>query len=76
MTSIKLYAGDNRESLRRLIAEGVRVHSVVTDPPYGLVSIQKRFGKQGAAAARTAGNDSNEFAGETVAGASLEDLLA
>lgn len=57
MTTIKLYPGDNRKSLRRLIEKGVRVHSVVTDPPYGLVSIQKRFGKDGAAAARTEGND-------------------
>lgn len=56
-TEITLHAGDNRESLRRLIAEGVRVHSVVTDPPYGLVSIQKRFGKDTAKAARTENND-------------------
>lgn len=48
MTSITLHAGDNRESLRRLIADGVRVHSVVTDPPYGLVSITKRFSKSSA----------------------------
>ncbi|UUV43228.1 DNA methylase [Rhodobacter phage RcCWillis] len=54
---ITLYPGDNRETLRRLIAEGVQVHAVVTDPPYGLVSIEKRFGKKGAAAARTEGND-------------------
>lgn len=52
-----LYPGDNRLTLRRLIDEGVRVHSVVTDPPYGLVSVQKRFGKEGSAAARTEGND-------------------
>ena len=57
MTQITLHEGDNRESLRRLINEGVRVHSVVTDPPYGLVSVQKRFGKEGSAAARTEGND-------------------
>ena len=57
MPSIQLHEGDNRLSLRRLIDQGVRVHSVVTDPPYGLVSIQKRFGKDGAAAARTNGND-------------------
>ncbi|MEH0291822.1 DNA methyltransferase [Agrobacterium sp. CCNWLW71] len=57
MTSISLYPGDNRASLRRLIAQGVRVHSVVTDPPYGLVSIQKRFGKEGAAPARREKND-------------------
>lgn len=57
MTDIQLHPGDNRESLRRLIDQGVRVHSVVTDPPYGLVSIQKRFGKEGAKAARTDKND-------------------
>lgn len=55
--NVKLYCGDNRVSLRRLIDEGVRVHSVVTDPPYGLTSIEKRFGREGAAAARTEGND-------------------
>lgn len=57
MPEIDIIAGDNRVSLRRLIDDGVRVHSVVTDPPYGLVSVQKRFGKEGAAAARTEGND-------------------
>lgn len=57
MTQITLHEGDNRASLRRLINEGVRVHAVVTDPPYGLVSVQKRFGKEGSAAARTEGND-------------------
>lgn len=55
--SVTILPGDNRESLRRLIADGVRVHSCVTDPPYGLVSIQKRFGKEGAKAARTDKND-------------------
>lgn len=57
MTTITLHPGDNRLTLRRLIDEGVRVHSVVTDPPYGLVSIQKRFGKEGSKAARTEKND-------------------
>lgn len=57
MTTITLHAGDCRDSLRRLIDEGVRVHSVVTDPPYGLVSVQKRFGKPGSAPARTDRND-------------------
>lgn len=56
-STVTLYPGDNRISLQRLIDEGVRVHSVVTDPPYGLVSVQKRFGKEGSAAARTEGND-------------------
>ena len=50
--TITLHAGDNRETLRRLIDQGVRVHSVVTDPPYGLTSIVKRFGKEGSAPAR------------------------
>lgn len=49
MSRVTLHHGDNRESLRRLIDQGVRVHSVVCDPPYGLTSIQKRFGKDGAA---------------------------
>lgn len=57
MTQVTLHPGDNRVTLRRLIDEGVRVHSVVTDPPYGLVSIQKRFGKEGAKPARTEKND-------------------
>ena len=57
MTEVTLHPGDNRETLRRLIADGVRVHSVVTDPPYGLVSVTKRFGKEGSKAARTEKND-------------------
>ncbi len=54
---ISLHDGDNRIALRRLIEQGVRVHAVVTDPPYGLVSVQKRFGAEGAAPARTEKND-------------------
>lgn len=57
MPNVTLYPGDNRLTLRRLIEEGMRVHSVVTDPPYGLVSVQKRFGKEGSAPARTEKND-------------------
>lgn len=52
MSTVTLHPGDNRETLRRLIDQGVRVHSVVTDPPYGLTSITKRFGKEGAAPAK------------------------
>lgn len=40
---VTVLAGDNRDHLRRMIDAGVRVHSVVTDPPYGLTSITKRF---------------------------------
>lgn len=78
MTNVTLHPGDNRESLRRLIDEGVRVHSVVTDPPYGLVSIQKRFGKEGSKAARTEGNDgsfarlSGGFMGQAWDGTGIE----
>lgn len=43
MSHIQIHAGDNRESLRRLIKQGVRVHSVVTDPPYVMESVIKRF---------------------------------
>lgn len=57
MSIVTIHEGDNRASLQKLIADGVRVHSVVTDPPYGLVSVQKRFGKEGSAAARTDNND-------------------
>ena len=39
--NVKLYCGDNRVSLRRLIDEGVRVHSVVTDPPYAARSLTR-----------------------------------
>lgn len=52
MTAVTLHEGDNRITLRRLIDQGVRVHSVVCDPPYGLTSIGKRFGKEGAAPAK------------------------
>jgi hypothetical protein len=50
--TVELFEGDNRDSLRALIDKGVRVHSVVCDPPYGLVSVSKRFGKDGAAPAQ------------------------
>ena len=78
MSSVTLHPGDNRESLRRLIAAGVRVHSVVTDPPYGLVSVQKRFGKEGSAPARTEKNDgsfarlSGGFMGKAWDGSGIE----
>ena len=77
-STVTLYPGDNRLSLQKLIDQGVRVHAVVTDPPYGLVSIEKRFGKKGAAAARTEGNDgsfarlSAGFMGHTWDGTGIE----
>jgi site-specific DNA-methyltransferase (adenine-specific) len=78
MVRVELCEGDNRQSLRRLIDQGVKVHSVVTDPPYGLVSVQKRFGKAGSAAARTEKNDgsfarlSGGFMGKTWDGSGIE----
>lgn len=47
---VRLFHGDSRDILRGLADESI--DSVVTDPPYALVSIVKRFGKAGAAAAK------------------------
>lgn len=44
----KLFLGDSSEVLKEI--EGV--HSVVTDPPYHLTSIVKRFGKEGSSPAK------------------------
>lgn len=38
-----LFEGDNRDSLREMIAAGVQVHSVVTDPPYGITFMGKAW---------------------------------
>lgn len=51
----RIEAGDCREVLPRLAAEGLRVDSVVTDPPYHLTSIVERFGREGAAPPTSAG---------------------
>lgn len=48
-----LYHGDNRDVMRQLPDNSI--DSVVTDPPYALVSIVKRFGGENAAPAK--GND-------------------
>lgn len=47
---VTLHHGDSRDVLRDM-ADG-SVDSVCTDPPYALVSIVKRFGKDGAAACK------------------------
>ncbi|WP_316207571.1 DNA-methyltransferase [Bradyrhizobium sp. SZCCHNR3118] len=47
---VQLYCGDNRDALAQLPDDSI--DSIVTDPPYALVSIVKRFGKQGAAPAK------------------------
>lgn len=50
---VALYQGDSREILRAIPSDSI--DSVVTDPPYALVSIVKRFGSANAAPA--SGND-------------------
>lgn len=50
---VKLYHGDSRDILKELPDNSI--DSCVCDPPYALVSIQKRFGKPGSAPAK--GND-------------------
>jgi hypothetical protein len=50
---VVLHAGDSRDVLKTLA--DASVDAFVTDPPYALVSIQKRFGKPGSAPAK--GND-------------------
>ena len=47
-----LLNGDCIEQMQKLIDDGVQVDSVVTDPPYHLASIVKRFGKEGSATAQ------------------------
>lgn len=47
---VRLACGDSRDVLKDL--PDASIDSVVTDPPYALVSIQKRFGKPGSASAK------------------------
>jgi DNA modification methylase len=51
--SVTVLHGDNRELILTLAASSI--DSVVTDPPYALVSIVKRFGADDAAAAKSNG---------------------
>lgn len=50
---VTILPGDCREVMRQL-ADGC-VDAIVTDPPYALVSIVKRFGKEGSAEAKSDG---------------------
>lgn len=52
--TVRIIHGDCLDVLPRLAADGLRVHAVVTDPPYHLTSIVKRFGQEGAAPAKSA----------------------
>lgn len=47
-----LEQGDCRDVLKRWTEEGIRADLVLTDPPYHLASIAKRFGKPGSAPAQ------------------------
>lgn len=47
---VVLYGGDNRDVLKSLPDNSI--DAIATDPPYALVSIQKRFGKPGSAPAK------------------------
>ena len=51
----KLYQGNMLDMLD--VIEKESIDSIVTDPPYGLTSITKRFGKEGSAPASTKNND-------------------
>lgn len=53
MKPVHIHHGDSRDVLKTM--PDCSVDSVCTDPPYALVSIQKRFGKPGSAPAK--GND-------------------
>ena len=59
---MRIEAGDNAEVLPRLAAEGVLVDSVVTDPPYHLTSIVKRFGQPNSAAVKVPENGTGVYA--------------
>jgi DNA modification methylase len=49
--SARLIEGDCVAAMRAMAARGETVHAVVTDPPYHLTSVVKRFGADGAAPA-------------------------
>ena len=51
----KLYQGNMLDMLD--VIEKESIDSIVTDPPYGLTSITKRFGKEGSAPASAKNND-------------------
>jgi site-specific DNA-methyltransferase (adenine-specific) len=53
--SVRVEHGDCLEVMPRLHEEGVQVDSVCCDPPYHLVSIVKRFGKDGSAPVKSDG---------------------
>lgn len=77
MSRVSLMAGDNRISLAAMIQRGEQVDSVVTDAPYGYVSIVNRMGSKNAAPVKH-GKDgafarvSKGFMGHTWDGSGIE----
>lgn len=57
---VTLYGGDNRDVLKSL--PDCSIDSIVTDPPYALVSIVKRFGGEGAAAVKVPESGTGAYA--------------
>jgi site-specific DNA-methyltransferase (adenine-specific) len=57
---VTLHGGDCRDILKAI--PDASIDSVVTDPPYALVSIQKRFGKTGSAAVKVPEGGSGAYA--------------
>jgi DNA modification methylase len=57
---VTLHAGDSRDVLKTLADSSI--DSIVTDPPYALVSIVKRFGKAGSAAVKVPEDGSGAYA--------------
>jgi DNA modification methylase len=62
MDSVRIEAGDCVAVMARLKAEGVWVDAVVTDPPYHLTSIVKRFGAENAAPVKVPANGTGAYA--------------
>lgn len=54
-SNYKLYQGNMLNMLE--VIKPSSIDSIITDPPYGLTSITKRFGKEGSAPASTKNND-------------------
>jgi len=62
--TVQIIHGDCRSAIEFMPSNSI--HSIVTDPPYALVSIQKRFGKEGSAPAKDVyGRASAGFMGKT-----------
>lgn len=57
---VTLRAGDSRDVLKTIADNSI--DSIVTDPPYALVSIVKRFGKAGSAAVKVPEDGSGAYA--------------